>query len=96
MNDDKAFEAAWQAQAFDPSDQGAKRDAFGIWKAARANALEEGRNEALDEAVTLWTADIRAHRDGCPATFSNCVPDDCACGLNASREAAIRALKEQP
>lgn len=47
--------------------------------------------EALCDA---WRRDIRAHQDGCPATFSNCVPDDCGCGLTEKREAEMKSIKE--
>lgn len=43
--------------------------------------------------IDAWRGDIRAHQDQCPATFSNCAPDDCACGLTELREAKIVGLQ---
>jgi hypothetical protein len=51
----------------------------------------EAQVEALCDA---WRKDIRAHMDGCPAMFSNCVPDDCGCTLTEAREAEIKKIKE--
>lgn len=48
----------------------------------------------IEELCDSWRTEIRAHQDGCPASFSNCVPDDCACGLTELREAEIRAIKQ--
>jgi hypothetical protein len=49
----------------------------------------DARIESLRDA---WRRDIRAHQDGCPASFSNCVPDDCACGLTELRNKEMDAI----
>ncbi len=49
----------------------------------RVIAELDAQVSALKDA---WLSDIRAHQDGCPASFSNCVPHDCACGLTELRE----------
>lgn len=60
-----------------------------------AAALEAQISDLKD----AWLRDIRAHQDQCPATFSNCVPHDCGCGLTELREAEmdkIEKLNSQP
>lgn len=59
--------------------------------ASIAIAWLEAKLMALGDA---WRADIRAHGDGCAATFSNNVPDDCGCGLTDKRDREIALIND--
>lgn len=66
-------------------------------KAERDNTHSDAIAELDAEVEALcdaWRSDIRSHEDQCPATFSNCVPDDCGCGLTEKREAEMKKIKD--
>lgn len=70
--------------------------------ASTASALAEAvdaRFASVDafalELLSAWLQDIRAHMDGCPATFSNNVAHDCACGLTERREQEIEKMRAE-